>query len=309
MLYLGAGLGMLPLLIWGRRKLQRREAKITRGELPYAIAMVLLDIAAPILLMLGLHSTESATVSLLNDFEVVATTLIAALVFKEAIGKRMWLAILLITGASVILTVDDPASLSFSPGAILVLLACVCWGVENNCTNRLSLKDPLQIVCIKGFASGTGALIIALAAGAYPKGPAPVLAALALGFVAYGLSIYFYIRAQRGLGAARTSAFYALAPFVGVGLSLILLKESPAPSFWVALVVMSVGTYLVVSERHEHRHSHTEIEHEHRHEHSDEHHRHKHEPPVEGEHSHFHSHEALTHNHAHSPDLHHTHLH
>ena len=309
MLYLGAGLGMVAVNLFQKKRTAEREARITKKELPYTVAMVILDIAAPILLMLGLTMTTSATASLLNNFEIVATAIIALFAFKEAVGKRMWLAIAFITVSSIILSVEDFSNLTFSLGAVFVLLACVFWGVENNCTSRLSLKNPLQIVIIKGIGSGSGAFLIAIFTGVGTTNILYIAIALLLGFIAYGMSIYFYILAQRNLGAARTSAYYAFAPFVGVGLSFVVFKEMPTPSFLVALVVMITGAYLAAFERHEHEHAHKEAEHEHRHNHNDGHHNHLHEPPIVGEHSHAHIHALHTHKHAHLPDLHHTHSH
>jgi len=308
LLYLGAGIGMLVVQCLTPSKSKRIESKLTRKELSYTVAMIALDIAAPILLMLGLAQSNPATVSLLGNFEIVATSVIALVFFREAVGRRMWLAIALITIASLLLTVENVGSLKFSPGLLLVLLACVCWGVENNCTSRLSLKNPLQIVVIKGFGAGAGALIIALLSGSSVWLPLHIIAALALGFVAYGLSIYFYILAQRSLGASRTSAFYAVSPFIGVVLSLIIFRELPAWSFWIALPVMLAGAYLAAFERHSHEHRHEEIYHEHRHSHDDGHHTHNH-AEHDGEHSHAHTHSEVSHLHEHTPDTHHSHTH
>jgi drug/metabolite transporter (DMT)-like permease len=252
MLYLGAGLGMLAVNIFRRKRTRQKEARITNKEFQFTIAMVALDIAAPIFLMVGLTMTTSATASLLGNFEIVATTIIAMAAFKEAIGKRMWIAIAFITIASIILSVEHFGNLSLSLGAMFVLLACVCWGAENNCTNKLSLKNPLQIVVIKGVGSGVVSLVIALLMGERITGLWFIAPALLLGFASYGLSIYFYILAQRGLGASRTSAFYAFAPFIGVGLSFVLFRQIPTVSFLIALGVMVIGAYLAAFEKHEH---------------------------------------------------------
>lgn len=245
-LYLGAGIGMAVLQLCQRGSVRaHQEQRLTRRELPYTIGMVVLDIAAPIALMLGLTRTSAANASLLNNFEIVATSLIALLIFHERISPRLWVGIGLVTLSSVLLSLQDVGSLSFSVGSLFVLLACVCWGLENNCTRMLSAKDPVQIVVIKGIGSGLGSLVIALCAGdALPSLPT-VLMTLLLGFVAYGLSIVFYIYAQRELGAARTSAYYAIAPFIGVALSLLIFRESPAPLFLAALLVMIAGTWVV----------------------------------------------------------------
>lgn len=245
LLYLGAGLGMLLLgLVRRRAGLGESERRLTRSDLPYTVGMIALDIAAPICLMAGLASTTSANASLLNNFEIVATSLIALLVFGEAISRRLWLAIGLITLSSLILSFEDASSLSFSSGSLLVLAACVCWGFENNCTRMMSQSDPLEIVVLKGFGSGLGSLAIAFATGESIPAPPYVLGALLLGFLAYGLSIFFYVYAQRQLGAAKTSAYYAIAPFIGAGLSLVLFRTWPEPAFWVALAIMAAGAYL-----------------------------------------------------------------
>ena len=244
LLYLGAGLGMAAIgAVQRRTGAAQREQPLTRRELPYTLAMVLLDVAAPILLMLGFARTTAANASLLNNFEIVATSLIALAVFREAISKKLWIGIALVTLSSMILSVEDASSFAFSGGSLLVLLACVCWGFENNCTRMLSAKNPQEIVVIKGIGSGLGALVIALACGERFAPARSMGIALCLGFVAYGLSIFFYIYAQRSLGAAKTSAYYAVAPFIGAGLSLVLCRESPALNFWAALPVMAAGAY------------------------------------------------------------------
>ena len=244
LLYLGAGIGMFGLGMVRRGvKALPHESHLTRRDLPYTVGMVLLDIAAPICLMVGLTRTTSANASLLNNFEIVATALIALMVFREKISRRLWLAIGLITLSSMILSFEDAASLDFSFGSLFVLAACVCWGFENNCTRMMSASDPLEIVVIKGFGSGLGSLVLALALGE-PLPPLQVLpVVLVLGFVAYGLSIFFYVYAQRRLGAAKTSAYYAVAPFIGVLLSRLILQEAFTQVFLIALAIMMAGAY------------------------------------------------------------------
>lgn len=245
LLYLGAGIGLsiMRLVQRGMGKGQK-EKPLTRKDLPYTIGMVVLDIAAPIFLMIGLTGTTAANASLLNNFEIVATSVIALCIFKETISKQLWGAIVLVTISSLVLSVEDISSFSFSFGSIFVLLACVCWGLENNCTRMISNKDPLQIVVIKGFGSGIGSFVIALVLGEHFSNWGYIVCALLLGFVAYGLSIFFYIYAQRYLGAAKTSAYYALAPFIGAALSLLIFREIPTVSFVAALLIMIAGTYL-----------------------------------------------------------------
>lgn len=245
-LYLGAGMGLFAVGLFRRLDPDaREELPLTREELPYTLGMIVLDIAAPIFLMLGLSQTTAENASLLNNFEIVATSLIAFLVFHEHISGRLAAGISFVTLASLILSFEDMKSFSFSVGSLYVLAACVCWGFENNCTRMLSDKSPIQIVVIKGFCSGLGSLVIALAVGERFPGVVYILAAMLVGFVAYGLSICFYIYAQRDLGAARTSAYYSVAPFVGVFLSLLIFREWPEANFWVALVIMAGGTWLV----------------------------------------------------------------
>lgn len=246
LLYLGAGIGMSLIALYQHKTgKSHNEMRLTKKELPFTASMIVLDIAAPIFLMIGLSLSAPANVSLLNNFEIVATSLIAFFIFKEHISKRVWTGIVLITIASMILSFEDISSFSFSFGSLFVLLACICWGFENNCTRMLSLKDPLQIVIIKGFGSGFGSLIISLFLKDTTTNVLLIFATLALGFVAYGLSIYFYVYAQRELGAAKTSAYYAISPFIGVAISFMIFLELPTITFIISLVIMIMGTYVV----------------------------------------------------------------
>ncbi len=244
-LYVGAGLGMgIITIIRKTIKKQTNEARLTKKELPFTVAMILLDIAAPICLLFGLKSTTAANASLLNNFEIVATAIIALVVFKEKISFRLWLGIVLVTTSCAILSVEDITQLQFSYGSIFIILACVCWGVENNCTRKISLKDPLEIVLIKGIFSGIGSIIIGLCIGERITVLWSVFAVLGVGFVAYGLSIFFYVYAQRFLGAARTSAYYAISPFIGAFLSLVVFRELPRYTYFIALCIMAIGVWL-----------------------------------------------------------------
>lgn len=243
-LYLGAGFGMISFSLARRfQKARPAEMKLTRAELPYTAAMILLDIAAPIFLLAGLNFTSAANVSLLNNFEIVATAIIALFVFKETISAKLWFGIFAVTLSCAILSFEDMSSFRFSYGSLLVLLAAVCWGFENNCTRKISSKDPLQIVLLKGIFSGTGSLLIGSFLGEQVKTGWSILLALMVGFVAYGLSIYFYVYAQRLLGAARTSAYYAVAPFISATFSLLLFREVPDIFYFAALGLMLVGAY------------------------------------------------------------------
>ncbi len=244
-LYLGAGLAML--VIAGLRRLRRTEIsemRLTKAELPYTVAMILLDIAAPILLLTGLNATTAANASLLNNFEIVATAVISLMVFGEKISLRLWLGILFITLSCAVLSFEDVSSLQFSYGSLFVLLAAVCWGFENNFTRKLSSKDPLEIVLLKGIFSGCGSLLIGFCLGERLTVLWVIPAVLAVGLVAYGLSIYYYVYAQRLIGAARTSAYYAVAPFIAALLSLFIFRETPGPAYLFALALMMAGAWL-----------------------------------------------------------------
>lgn len=244
-LYIGAGIGMVVIaLIRKARKNETKELKLTKSELPYTVAMILLDIAAPICLMLGLSSTTAANASLLNNFEIVATAIIALMIFKEKISVRLWFGIMFITLSCGILSFEDISSLHFSYGSLFVLLAAVCWGFENNCTRKISSKDPLQIVLLKGIFSGLGSIIIGLCIGEDLVSFIGIIPVLLVGFVAYGLSIYFYVYAQRLLGAARTSAYYAISPFIAAILSLAIFKQFPTIAYFIALIFMIIGAWL-----------------------------------------------------------------
>ena len=249
-LYLGAGLGMGVVALtrkFGRR--ERTEEKFTRADLPYTLAMIVLDILAPIFLLLGLSFTTAANASLLNNFEIVATALIALVIFGEKISPRLWIGIGFVVASCALLSFEDISSLKFSIGSVFILLACLCWGIENNCTRRLSAKDPLEIVLLKGIFSGAGSVVIGLVLGERITHLWSIFAVLAVGCVAYGFSIFVYVYAQRRLGAARTSAYYAIAPFIGVLLSLLIFKELPPYTFFVALGLMAVGAWLCSSDK------------------------------------------------------------
>ncbi|MBN2853014.1 MAG: DMT family transporter [Clostridia bacterium] len=306
MLYLGAGFGMLFLYIFKKNK--NKEANLSKSDAKWAVLMIVLDIVAPFFLMLGLKLSSSASASLLFNFEMVATTLVALIFFKESIGKRLWLAIGLITFASLLLTFDFSENLliSFSLGSLFVLIACVTWGFENNFTRNMSHKDPSQIVILKGFGSGTGALIVFFLTEykSFTFSLSSTVYALVLGFVSYGLSIFFYVKAQRFLGASRTSAFYAAAPFLGVIFSFILFRETLSIAFSVSFFIMLAGAYLAASEKHEHLHHHELMTHTHKHSHDDLHHLHSQENLT---HSHTHTHQEMDHTHVHKPDIHHRH--
>ena len=300
-LYLGAGLGLFVYgLIHKRIGRSERKEALTKKELPYTIAMVVLDIMAPILLMLGITRTNSANVSLLNNFEIVATSIVALFIFKEVISKKLWFAIALVTVASIILSFEGAGTFTFNQGSVFVLGACLCWGFENNCTKMISNKSSIEIVVIKGTFSGLGSLFVALILGERIPRIHWLICILVLGFVSYGLGIYFYITAQKDLGAAKTSAYYSIAPFLGVAFSMLLLNEKPGIQFYVALIIMGISTCFLVKDtielQHTHEHEHT---HTHKHRHGDIVHTHEHTHV----HTHLHVHTGDSENHSHEHEI------
>ena len=255
LLYLGAGIGIGMMSLFNKKDREKAES-LTKAELPYIVGMIVLDIAAPIFLMLGISYGSSANASLLGNFEIVATTVIALILFKEAVTKRLWVAIGLITLSSILLSFEGTDSFHFSYGSLLVIMATVCWGLENNCTRELSSKSTYQIVMLKGLCSGLGALVIALIKRESFPGIGYIAIALALGFVAYGLSIFMYVRAQNVLGAAKTSAYYAVNPLIGALLAFVFLSESLSWMYVIALIVMVFGSALVVVDTFIRQHDH-----------------------------------------------------
>lgn len=246
-LYLGAGIGIgIPYIFYWKK--EKKEERLTREDLPYTLGMVALDILAPIFLMLGIRIGSSANASLLGNFEIVATTLIALLLFKEKVSKKLWISILFITVSSIILSFEGSGSFQFSMGSLFVLLATVCWGLENNCTRKISEKSTCQIVTIKGLCCGTGSFMIAKIIGESLPKITYIALAMILGFAAYGLSIFLYIKAQRDLGAAKTSAYYSIAPFIGTFLAFIVNGENLTAPYFVGLFFMIIGTIFVVSD-------------------------------------------------------------
>lgn len=311
LLYLGSGFGLLFAGIMQKfAKHSKKEAALVRKDIPWLAGAILAGgVAAPIILMISLENTPAATASLLLNFEGVATSLIAVMVFKEALGRQIWAAVAFIALASIILTWDAKGHWGVSTGAAGVMLACFFWGMDNNFTRNISAKSPLSIVTLKGISAGMVSLVIALSAGNRFPGPKIILAALVLGFLSYGTSIFMFVFAMRSLGAARTSAFFGSAPFVGAIVSLIIFRERPGINLILSLPFMIAGAILILREDHSHLHIHEMIEHEHRHAHDDNHHVHEHAVNDPMEHVHPHMHESIEHSHSHNPDIHHRHVH
>lgn len=293
-LYLGAGVGVGIMYLFHIKKEEKAE-RLTKQDLPYTIGMIVLDIAAPIFLMIGIKMGTASNASLLGNFEIVVTTLMALLIFKEQVSGKLWIAIGFITLSSIVLSFEGSGSFQFSIGSLFVILATCCWGLENNCTRKISDKSTYEIVLLKGIFSGGGSFTIAMVLGEKIPEMVYIAIVMLLGFVAYGLSIFLYIRAQRNLGAAKTSAYYAVAPFIGSFLAFVVNGEKLAVEYFIGLALMLVGTVFVVYDtminHHLHGHTHTIVhthngvththmithEHEHNHFGNEEGHGHKHE--------------------------------
>ncbi len=314
LLYAGSGLGLSLWMIFRRlapAQAPKAEAMLTRKDWPWLSGAILSGgIIAPILLMFGLTYTPASSASLLLNLEGVATSMLAWFVFKENFDRRIFIGMLLIIAGGVALSWQEANGLRLPIGSLLVAGACFCWGIDNNLTRKVSASDPVQIAGIKGLVAGIVNLSIGLALG--NRFPAVSLLAQAglLGFLGYGLSLVMFVLALRHLGTARTGAYFSLAPFVGAAISLLLMQESPAITFWLAGTLMAGGIWLHLTERHEHLHRHEAMEHDHKHFH-DAHHQHKHDFEWDGTepHSHPHAHEPMTHSHTHYPDIHHRHGH
>lgn len=308
--FIGLSLYYAVFRLYSAEKPFQKEAGLKKGDMFYLAGTILCGgIAAPLLLINGLLYTSGSVASLLLNLEGVGTTLIAALVFREHVGRRIWAAAILMLVAGAALAYTRPTGgWSFNTGSLFVILSSLMWAVDNNITTRLSHRDPLVIARYKGFAAGVVNLSIAFALG-HRLPAAPSLAgALALGVFGYGASLVFFIYSLRNLGAARTSAYFGAAPFIGVVVALILLHEPLTSQIIGAALFMTAGLWLILREYHEHEHAHDPFRHEHSHFH-DEHHAHPHDGEADEPHCHEHEHAALTHAHAHAPDIHHFHRH
>jgi len=308
-LYLGAGVG-LALIHFARTALSlgRREAPLRRGDLPWLAAVALFGgVLGPLMLVFGLSLTSAASGSLLLNLEGLMTMSIAWLVFRENVDRRLLIgAGAILSGAVVLSWQGQDASLD--TGGLLIVGACLAWGIDNNLTRKLSSADPIQIATIKGFAAGATNLVLALLLGAKLPAAGLLAAGGLAGFLGIGVSLVMFMLALRHLGTARTGAYFSLAPFIGVLVSLVIFNDALTLQLVVAGALMALGLWLHLAERHEHEHVHEALEHEHAHVH-DEHHQHPHDGPVIEPHSHWHRHEPMRHTHPHYPDLHHRHGH
>jgi drug/metabolite transporter (DMT)-like permease len=312
LLYLGSGVGLAGLrMIRAASGNRHAETPLSRKDLPWlAGAIIAGGILGPVFLLLGLMTTQASAASLLLNLEAVATAAMAWIVFRENVDKRVGAGFVLILSGGILLSLPQGNGFAISSGAILIAAACLCWGIDNNLTRKVSGSDPSQIAMWKGLVAGIVNAALAFGFGAKLPAAGVVFGATVVGFFGYGVSLVLFVRALRHLGTARAGAYFSTAPFAGVALSFAIGQGRFDWTFCVAGIFMLAGVWLHITERHEHRHAHEPLEHEHLHFH-DEHHQHKHgrdDPPGEP-HAHRHSHEWLAHSHPHYPDTHHRHKH
>jgi len=313
LLYLGAFLGLSCYSLVTFKKTYSPENKATRlakRDLPWLSGAILAGgIVAPICLMLGLNLISGFSASLLLNLEGICTAIIAVVIFKENAGRNLWLALVCMTVAGVFLSWDTGQSRFHILGPLLVLLATFCWGVDNNLTRQISEKDPVQITTIKGLIAGIVSLSLALILKKHISLNITILYALLLGAFSYGISLVFFIKALKGLGASRTGTFFSTGPFVGALVSLFIFKNWNEWIILPAFLSMAAGMWFILHERHVHSHVHAAITHTHSHRHDDMHHLHEHPQVIKGAHTHEHTHQQLIHSHVHWPDTHHRHAH
>lgn len=310
LLYLGSGIGL------GAGRLLRdrgwRSPSLSAagwGWLLLAIGFG--GVLGPLLLMLGLERMPAASASLLLNLEAVLTALLAWIAFRENADRRVVLGMALIVAGAAVLAGRGVAFASgLGWGALLIASACLCWAVDNNLTRKVSASDAVFLAGVKGLAAGVVNTGLAVTLGARFPPPAGIAEAMAVGLFGYGISLVLFVLALRGLGAARTGAYFSTAPFMGAAIAVLAFGERPSPMFWLAAVLMGAGVWLHLRERHEHVHTHLPLTHTHRHVH-DEHHPHAHDFDWDGRepHTHEHTHARLTHSHPHYPDIHHQHRH
>lgn len=310
LLYLGSGVGLLAL----RLLRNAPPTKLPPGEWKWLAGAVLAGgMAGPVLLMAGLSGMPASGASLLLNAEGVLTALIAWVIFRENVDRRIALGMLAIVAGGAVLSWPGEARFGELWPTLAVVGACLAWGIDNNLTRKVSLSDASFIAMVKGLTAGATNLVLALLLGAtWPEFPV-VMAAAVLGFASYGASLALFVLGLRHLGAARTGAYFSIAPFVGAALAIAILGEPITPQLIVAGVLMAWGVWLHLTENHQHAHTHEPLEHSHVHTHGtgDAHHDHAHDEVVTPgtRHTHSHRHTPITHTHAHFPDAHHRHSH
>ncbi|HJP97392.1 MAG TPA: EamA family transporter [Rhodanobacteraceae bacterium] len=312
LLYLGSGIG-IGLIRLIRDRGWRTPALSPREWFWLLLAIGFGGVLGPLLLMLGLARTQAATASLLLNLEAVLTAVLAWVVFRENTDRRVVLGMALIVAGAVLLALPGSSrGMGFGWGALLIAGACLCWALDNNFTRKVSASDALFLAGLKGAVAGVVNTGIAWLLGARFPSAFAIGEAMAVGLFGYGISLVLFVLALRGLGSARTGAYFSMAPFIGAAIAILAFGDHAAASwpFWLAMALMGVGVWLHLTERHEHLHTHEPITHTHLHSH-DEHHRHAHDFDWDGRepHTHEHTHDPLTHSHPHYPDIHHQHGH
>jgi drug/metabolite transporter (DMT)-like permease len=312
LLYLGSGIGLGIIGLGTRLFSKSVEAPLRRRDFPWLGMIVLFGgVLGPALLMTGLTSASGGAGSLLLNTESLATMAIAWLFFRENVDRRVFAgAMAILAGALVLSWPADGAAMPVGWSGALIVAACICWGIDNNLTRKLSAADPVQIAMVKGIAAGVINTALGFAHGAQLPKEGTFAAAAVVGFLGYGVSLVLFVLGLRHLGAARTGAYFSTAPFIGAAIAVPLLGEPITWPLIAAAALMAVGVYLHLAEAHDHEHLHAPLEHEHRHVH-DIHHQHEHAPdaPAGEPHSHWHRHSRVLHKHPHYPDLHHRHRH
>ncbi|HWW19839.1 MAG TPA: DMT family transporter [Steroidobacteraceae bacterium] len=309
LLYLGSGLGLSVVRLIRDRGL--KPPGLPARQWPWLLGAIACGgILAPILLIVGLARIDASSAALLLNLEAVFTALLAWVVFRENAGRRVLLGMVLIVAGGVTLTGLPGAARQGLAGAMAIVAACLCWGLDNNLTRKVSGADALFVAAIKGLVAGVTNLLLALRLGDRLPEAGVIGAAMAVGLMGYGISLALYVLALRGLGSARTAAYFSTAPFLGAAIAIALFESGVPMLLWLSAALMGAGVWLHLTEHHEHEHQHDSLTHAHPHVH-DAHHRHSHAFPWQGDepHAHEHEHEPVTHRHAHFPDLHHRHDH
>ncbi|TAL76509.1 MAG: DMT family transporter [Burkholderiaceae bacterium] len=309
LLYLGSGVGL-----WAFRILRKRTLDVphmTGREWFWLFGAIISGgILGPVLLMLGLTYTSASQASLLLNLEAVLTAILAWVVFRENANRRIVIGMFLIVAGGVLLALPQNGILTSGGtlGNLAVAGACLCWALDNNLTRKVSATDATFLAGTKGLVAGVTNTGIAFALGYSPSAWPLTVESMAVGLAGYGVSLVLFVLALRGLGAARTGAYFSTAPFVGAAIAIMGYGESTSTAFWIAAMLMAAGVWLHLTERHDHMHTHEPLHHNHSHVH-DEHHQHRHAVPWDGTepHTHLHQHEAITHRHPHYPDIHHQH--
>ena len=311
LLYLGSGIGLTVVRLIRDRGWT--SPHLHSNEWPWLLGAILFGgVLGPVLLMIGLVQTPASTASLLLNFEGVLTALLAWIAFRENTDARIVTGMLLIVAGGIVLSWTAASSGQHGLlGPLSIAAACLCWAIDNNLTRKVAATDSVFVGASKGLTAGTANTVLALLfVPPPPVAWSTVSAAMLVGLLGYGVSLALFVIALRGLGAARTGAYFSTAPFIGAVLAIAFFAETATPSFWIAAALMGAGVWLHLTERHVHEHTHVALEHAHSHVH-DAHHRHEHDFDWNGAepHAHPHRHQPLTHTHGHFPDVHHGHPH